>query len=108
MLIRLRSVTRTYRMGEVDVHALGGIDLDIEENEYVAIMGPSGSGKSTLMNILGCLDSPTSGSFHLDGQDVSQLAIRSFPSCATPLWDSCFRPSICCPAPQPYTTWSSP
>ena len=74
MLIRLRSVTRTYRMGEVDVHALRGIDLDIGANEYVAVMGPSGSGKSTLMNILGCLDSPTNGHFELDGRDVSALS----------------------------------
>jgi putative ABC transport system ATP-binding protein len=76
VLIRLRSVTRTYRMGGVDVQALRGIDLDIAANEYVAIMGPSGSGKSTLLNILGCLDRPTRGSFLLDGEDISQLGDR--------------------------------
>ncbi len=73
MLIELRSVARTYRMGKVEVHALRGVDLDIASNEYTAIMGPSGSGKSTLMNILGCLDRPTSGQFRLDGNDVSGL-----------------------------------
>ncbi len=73
MLIELRSVARTYRMGKVEVHALRGVDLDIDANEYTAIVGPSGSGKSTLMNILGCLDRPTSGQFRLDGTDVSGL-----------------------------------
>jgi putative ABC transport system ATP-binding protein len=74
MLIELRSVTRTYQMGAVEVRALRGLDLDIDANEYTAIMGPSGSGKSTLMNILGCLDRPTSGHFQLDGSDVSALS----------------------------------
>ncbi len=72
----MRSVDRTYSMGKVDVHALRGIDLDIGANEYIAIMGPSGSGTSTLMNILGCLDRPTSGSFQLDRRDVSGLSDR--------------------------------
>ncbi len=63
-------------MGKVDVHALRDIDLDIRANEYIAIMGPSGSGKSTLMNILGCLDRPTSGNFQMDGRDVSRLSDR--------------------------------
>jgi putative ABC transport system ATP-binding protein len=76
MLARLESVTRTYRMGEQNVCALDGIDLSIEANAYVAIIGPSGSGKSTLMHILGCLDSPTSGRVEIDGHDVARLSDR--------------------------------
>lgn len=73
-VIRLEDLRKTYRVGTELVHALRGVTLDITENEYVAIMGPSGSGKSTLMNILGCLDVPTSGTFYLRGQDVSKLS----------------------------------
>jgi putative ABC transport system ATP-binding protein len=73
MLIELRDVHKVYRMGDVSVHALRGIDLEIEEGELTAIMGPSGSGKSTLMNLLGCLDRPTSGRYLLAGTDVSRL-----------------------------------
>jgi len=73
MRVRLEAVSRTYRMGGADLHALRDIDLRIDANEYIAITGPSGSGKSTLMNILGCLDRPTSGRFELDGRDVSKL-----------------------------------
>jgi putative ABC transport system ATP-binding protein len=82
-LIELRRVRRTYDMGAERVHALAGVDLDIERGEYVAIMGPSGSGKSTLMNLLGCLDRPTSGAYHLNGvaveslNDVELAAIRN-------------------------------
>ena len=71
-LIQARDLRKTYHVGDQVVHALDGLDLDIRANEYVALMGPSGSGKSTLMNMLGCLDSPTSG-YILNGQDVSRL-----------------------------------
>jgi putative ABC transport system ATP-binding protein len=72
-LIEIRDVTKIYKMGDVEVHALRGISLTIDEGEMVAIMGPSGSGKSTLMNILGCLDQPTGGTYLLDGVDVGEL-----------------------------------
>jgi putative ABC transport system ATP-binding protein len=73
-VIDVRDVTKTYKMGEVEVHALRGVSFTIEPGEFVAIMGPSGSGKSTLMNVLGCLDRASSGSYLLDGVDVSQLS----------------------------------
>jgi putative ABC transport system ATP-binding protein len=72
-LIRIQEITKIYKMGEVEVHALRGVSLEIAEGEFAAIMGPSGSGKSTLMNIIGCLDQPTSGRYWLDSTDVSTL-----------------------------------
>ncbi len=72
-LIQIRNVTKLYVMGSEELYALKGISMNIARNEYVAIMGPSGSGKSTLMNILGCLDTPTSGDYFLNGKNVSEM-----------------------------------
>lgn len=72
-IIRLSNIKKMYQMGEEEVHALSGLDIEISKNEYVAIMGPSGSGKSTLMNVIGCLDTPTSGLYELNGTNVSEM-----------------------------------
>ena len=72
-LIEIHDLTKSYEMGTEVVHALAGVSLDIAEQEFVAIMGPSGSGKSTLMNLLGCLDTPTSGSYQLNGSETSKM-----------------------------------
>ena len=74
MLIQLEDISKIYRMGQVEVGALQGVSLGIEEGEMVAIMGPSGSGKSTLMNVIGCLDAPTQGQYYLEGQEIGSLS----------------------------------
>ena len=73
MLIDIRDITKVYEMGEEKVHALSGVTVGVERGEYVAIMGPSGSGKSTLMNLIGCLDTPSSGSYVLNGKEVARM-----------------------------------
>src|SRR6266446_6688795 len=85
VVIKTEALAKVYEMGAEQVHALRGVDVEIRKGEYVAIMGPSGSGKSTLMNLIGCLDSPSSG--------TRKLA-------------SCFRPLTYCPARRRCTTWS--
>ena len=74
MIIRLRDITKVYKVGVEVIRAVNGVSLEVEENEYVALMGTSGSGKSTLMNILGCLDRPTSGTYELDGKLTTELS----------------------------------
>jgi len=73
LVIQIRDLTRTYIMGTETVNALRGVNIEIRRNEYVAIMGPSGSGKSTMMNMIGCLDTPSSGEYWLNGQEVSRM-----------------------------------
>ena len=73
VLIALKSIYKIYNVGGEEVRALDGIDLDIKENEYLAIMGPSGSGKSTLMNMIGCLDTPSSGIYQFEGEMVQEM-----------------------------------
>lgn len=72
-VIQVSELTKIYQMGSQEVRALNGVSFDVMENEYIAIMGPSGSGKSTMMNLIGCLDTPSSGTYILNGQDVSKL-----------------------------------
>ncbi|MCW5874259.1 MAG: ABC transporter ATP-binding protein [Anaerolineales bacterium] len=72
-MIEARNLTKVYKMGEVEVHALRGLSLEVQRGEVMSIMGPSGSGKSTLMNTLGCLDRPTSGEYYLDGESVAEM-----------------------------------
>jgi putative ABC transport system ATP-binding protein len=72
-LVSVRDLTKVYTLGETEVHALNGVSVDIAEGEFVAVMGPSGSGKSTFMNLIGCLDTPTSGSYRLAGDDVAHM-----------------------------------
>jgi putative ABC transport system ATP-binding protein len=74
MLIEIKDLKKIYSLGDIEVPALNGVNIGIEKNEYLAIMGPSGSGKSTMMNIIGCLDVPTEGEYHLNNQDVSKLS----------------------------------
>jgi ABC-type lipoprotein export system ATPase subunit len=72
-VIEITDLTKVYQMGHTEVHALAGVSFDVKENEYIAIMGPSGSGKSTLMNMIGCLDTPTSGEYILNNNRVSEM-----------------------------------
>ncbi|MBN1895604.1 ABC transporter ATP-binding protein [bacterium] len=77
-VIEIRAIKKTYHVGEIGVHALRGVDLVVHGGEFLAIMGASGSGKSTLMNLIGCLDEPTSGAYFLDGADVSRLSKNEY------------------------------
>jgi putative ABC transport system ATP-binding protein len=98
-VIETRTLGKVYAAGtEAEVVALRDVDLRIARGEFVAIMGPSGSGKSTLMNLLGCLDTPSSGTYHCDGIDVASLDAEGRARCGWTRSGSCSRASICCRA----------
>ena len=97
-IIETRAIAKRYVMGTEVVEALKSITISIKKGEYVAFMGPSGSGKSTLMNIVGCLDSPTSGQYILNNQDVSGMGEMNWPKQETKRLDLYSRRSTCCPA----------
>ena len=96
-MLRLEKIGKTYRMGEVVVPVLQGIDLTILRGDYIAIMGASGSGKSTLMNILGCLEQPSEGHYYFDARDVTKLPMMNVPICVTTGLVSSSNSSTCCP-----------
>lgn len=95
-LINIKEIKRDFKLGSEVLHVLKGINLNIEKGEYVALMGPSGSGKSTLMNLLGCLDTPTSGTYILNGKDVSKLTDNELAEIRNKETVLSFKPLILC------------
>ena len=107
-LIDLRHIDKEYRVGDVKVPVLTDVSLTIEAGEFVALMGASGSGKTTLMNLLGCLDKPTQGSYRLSGVEVGRLSRTQLAQFAAAASGSSFRASTCCPAPPRSRTSACP
>lgn len=107
-LIRIENLTRTYKIGEEVIHALNGVNLEIEQNQYVALMGPSGSGKSTLMNILGCLDRPSSGDYFLNGPNVATLDDNQLAVIRNKEIGFVFKPLISFPSTRHWKMWPYP
>lgn len=101
-LIEIKNLKKHYDVGEMKLEILKGLTLNIGTGEFVAIMGPSGSGKSTLMNILGCLDKPSSGKYFLDGVDISKLNSDGLADIRNRKSDLCFRGLTCCRARLPW------
>ena len=105
-IIEIRNLRKDYHVGEVTVHALRGVDLKITEGEFVAIMGASGSGKSTMLNILGCLDKPTSGDYLLDGINVNTMNKDAIARLRNRNLDLFFRHTTCWPEQQLLRMWN--
>ena len=108
MMLELKNIYKNYTQGKMDVPVLKDISLSVDEGEYVAIMGPSGSGKTTLMNIIGCLDSPTSGEYILEGKDISQSSDNKLSDVRLHSIGLCSKASTCSPGKAPWRTWPCP
>ena len=105
-VIELQNIKRNFQVGDETVHALRGVSFTIREGEFVTIMGTSGSGKSTLLNTLGCLDTPTSGEYLLDGISVRTMSKPQRAVLRTVKSASYSRVTTCCPKPLPWKMWS--
>ena len=108
MMLELKNIYKNYTQGKMDVPVLKDISLSVDEGEYVAIMGPSGSGKTTLMNIIGCLDSPTSGEYILEGKDISQSSDNKLSDVRLHSIGFVFKASTCSHGKAPWRTWPCP
>ena len=106
-IIEARNLAKDYNLGKTVIHAVKGVDLRIEPEEFIALAGPSGSGKTTLLNLLGCIEVPSSGTLQMDGREVTRLSADQLADIRHDKLGSCFRPSTSSPCSRLSKTWST-